>query len=79
MAGGADCIHVPERRFDVHDVCALIQKRIQRGRKFAIVVVAEGAKPEEKHGPIAHGTALMNSVMNVSAASANGSANRLRK
>src|SRR5215831_7003484 len=51
MAGGADCILVPERRFDVRDVCALIQKRIQRGRKFAIVVVAEGAKPEETHGP----------------------------
>ena len=58
MAGGADCILVPERRFDVHDVCALIQKRIQRGRKFAIVVVAEGAKPEETHGPITHGTRL---------------------
>ncbi len=58
MAGGADCILVPERRFDVHDVCALIQKRIQRGRKFAIVVVAEGAKPEETHGPITHGARL---------------------
>src|SRR5215831_15289331 len=58
MAGGADCILVPERRFDVHEVCALIQKRIQRGRKFAIVVVAEGAKPEEQHGPITHGARL---------------------
>jgi 6-phosphofructokinase 1 len=58
MAGGADCILVPERRFDIHDVCALIQKRIQRGRKFAIVVVAEGAKPEETHGAITHGTRL---------------------
>ena len=58
MAGGADCILVPERRFDVHDVCALIQKRINRGRKFAIVVVSEGAKPEETHGVITHGSRL---------------------
>ena len=58
MAGGADCILVPERRFDIRNVCALIQKRIQRGRKFAIVVVAEGAKPEETHGPLTHGTLL---------------------
>lgn len=58
MAGGADCILVPERRFDIRNVCALIQKRIQRGRKFAIVVVAEGAKPEETHGPLTHGTRL---------------------
>jgi len=58
MAGGADCILVPEIKFDVHDVCALIQKRIQRGRKFAIVVVAEGAKPRETQGPITRGTRL---------------------
>src|SRR3954471_20591050 len=58
MAGGADCILVPERRFDVHDVCAPLSKRINRGRKFAMVVVSEGAKPEETHGVITHGTRL---------------------
>jgi len=47
MAGGADCILVPERKFNLHDVCALIKKRIDRGREFAIVVVAEGATPAE--------------------------------
>jgi len=49
MAGGADCILVPERKFNISDVCALIRKRIDRGREFAIVVVAEGATPDETH------------------------------
>jgi phosphofructokinase-like protein len=57
MAGGADSILVPERPFNIHDVCGLIQKRLQRGRRFAIVVVAEGAKPDGTHGaPITRGT-----------------------
>jgi len=49
MAGGADCILVPERKFNVDEVCALIKKRIDRGKEFAIVVVAEGAAPDETH------------------------------
>src|SRR5205809_3527655 len=49
MAGCADCILVPERKFNVAEVCALIRKRIDRGREFAIVVVAEGAAPDETH------------------------------
>jgi 6-phosphofructokinase 1 len=47
MAGGADCILVPEWPIVVDDVCALVRKRFDRGREFAIVVVAEGAKPAE--------------------------------
>src|SRR5437867_748278 len=47
MAGGADCILVPERKFDLQDVCALIKKRIDRGREFSIIVVAEGAAPAQ--------------------------------
>jgi len=49
MAGGADCILVPERKFNLDEVCSLIKKRIDRGREFAIVVVAEGATPDETH------------------------------
>jgi 6-phosphofructokinase 1 len=49
MAGGADCILVPERKFNIDEVCALIKKRIDRGKEFAIVVVAEGAMPDETH------------------------------
>ncbi|HEV3002350.1 MAG TPA: 6-phosphofructokinase [Solirubrobacteraceae bacterium] len=45
MAGGADVILVPERRFDVEEVCARVRRRHESGRTFSIVVVAEGALP----------------------------------
>ena len=45
LAGGADVILIPERPFDIEEVCRLIQRRHDRGRYFAIVVVAEGATP----------------------------------
>jgi phosphofructokinase-like protein len=47
LAGGADVILIPERPFDIDEVCRLIQRRHARGRYFAIVVVAEGATPVE--------------------------------
>ena len=55
MAGGADCILVPERKFNMDEVCALIRKRIDRGREFAIVVGAEGAAPDETHQLVTKG------------------------
>jgi 6-phosphofructokinase 1 len=47
LAGGADVILIPERPFDVSEVCRHIQRRHSRGRFFSIVVVAEGATPVE--------------------------------
>jgi ATP-dependent phosphofructokinase / diphosphate-dependent phosphofructokinase len=47
LAGGADVILIPERPFDIDEVCRLIQRRHSRGRYFSIVVVAEGALPKE--------------------------------
>jgi 6-phosphofructokinase 1 len=47
IAGGADVILIPERPFDIAEVCRLIQRRHGRGRLFSIVVVAEGAMPKE--------------------------------
>ncbi|MGH2914348.1 MAG: 6-phosphofructokinase [Solirubrobacteraceae bacterium] len=47
LAGGADAILIPELPFDIDEVCALINRRHERGRYFAIVVVAEGATPRE--------------------------------
>jgi phosphofructokinase-like protein len=46
IAGGADVILVPEKPFDVDEVCDYIRQRHERGRNFSIVVVAEGAKPK---------------------------------
>jgi 6-phosphofructokinase 1 len=45
IAGGADAILVPERPFDIEEVCAHLGHRHERGRSFSIVVVAEGATP----------------------------------
>jgi len=45
MAGGADAILVPERPFDIEDVCEHLRRRHASGRKFSIVVVSEGAHP----------------------------------
>ena len=45
MAGGADAILVPERPFDIDDVCEHLRRRHATGRTFSIVVVAEGAVP----------------------------------
>ncbi|MDJ0463685.1 6-phosphofructokinase [Streptomyces sp. H27-C3] len=45
MAAGAHAIVVPERPFDIDELTALVGKRFSAGKRFAIVVVAEGAKP----------------------------------
>ncbi len=45
LAGGADCILIPEKPFDVDEVCRIIAKRYARGKTFSIIVVAEGSKP----------------------------------
>jgi ATP-dependent phosphofructokinase / diphosphate-dependent phosphofructokinase len=47
LAGGADVILIPERPFDIDEVCRLIRRRHSRGRYFSIVVAAEGATPKE--------------------------------
>jgi phosphofructokinase-like protein len=47
MAGGGDVILVPERPFDIDEVCAHLRRRHERGRTFSIVVVSEGAVPRE--------------------------------
>jgi ATP-dependent phosphofructokinase / diphosphate-dependent phosphofructokinase len=44
MAGGANVILIPEKRFDIEKVCAYVEHRFQT-RYAPIVVVAEGALP----------------------------------
>lgn len=50
IAGGADAILVPERPFDIEEVCARLRRRHARGVTFSIVVVSEGATPREGTG-----------------------------
>ncbi|NYI04320.1 ATP-dependent 6-phosphofructokinase [Allostreptomyces psammosilenae] len=47
MASGAHAILLPERPFRMAELCERIQARFDRGKKFALVVVAEGAAPVE--------------------------------
>jgi 6-phosphofructokinase 1 len=46
LAGGANIILIPERPFDIDQVCAYVEKRFAR-HYAPIVVVAEGATPKE--------------------------------
>jgi len=46
LAGGADVILIPEKPFDINEVCEYIRHRQKRGRNFSLIVVAEGAKPK---------------------------------
>jgi 6-phosphofructokinase 1 len=45
VAGTADIVLIPEIPYDIRKVAAKIREREERGRHFAVVVVAEGAKP----------------------------------
>jgi ATP-dependent phosphofructokinase / diphosphate-dependent phosphofructokinase len=57
IAGGADVILVPEVPIDIDEVCRLIRHRWEHGKKFSIVVAAEGAKMPESD-QVSHGTAV---------------------
>jgi 6-phosphofructokinase 1 len=46
IAGGADVILIPEIPYDIEKVCAAIVERGRRGRRFSVIVAAEGAFPK---------------------------------
>src|SRR5436190_808992 len=47
VAGGADVILIPEIPFNYESVCAKIQLRESLGKKFTIIIVAEGAREKD--------------------------------
>ena len=47
IAGGADAALIPEIPYDINKVADAIKENRARGKNFAIVVVAEGAKPKD--------------------------------
>ena len=55
VAGGADVILIPEIPFSYKSVCSKIQERENLGKKFSVLVVAEGAR-EKDGGFITSGT-----------------------
>jgi len=50
LAGGADVILIPEIPFTIEAVCEKLRERAATGKKFSLVVVAEGVKLPE-YGP----------------------------
>ncbi|MFY9800567.1 MAG: ATP-dependent 6-phosphofructokinase, partial [Methanoregula sp.] len=47
MAGGADVILIPEIRFTMDEICSDLKSRYTSGKKYSIVVVAEGIRHED--------------------------------
>ncbi len=48
VAGGADAILIPEIPYDMDNVVKTIERRMEQGSRFTIVVVAEGAISKEE-------------------------------
>ncbi len=46
VAGGSDVILIPEIPYDIERVCDKLHERHRYGKRFSIIVVAEGAKPK---------------------------------
>src|ERR1700729_272460 len=58
IAGGADVILAPELPIDIDDVVRLLKARWESGKRFALVVVAEGAKLPHVEGQVTVGDKL---------------------
>jgi 6-phosphofructokinase 1 len=46
VASGADIVLIPEIEFDVDKICEYCLKRSNRGKRFTIIAVSEGARPK---------------------------------
>jgi len=58
IASGAHVVLIPEKPYDIVEVCKKITKRAKAGKKFSLVVVAEGAKPKGTGERATKGAAL---------------------
>ncbi len=47
IAGGGDVALIPEIPYDINKAAEKIRKRVEKGKRFSIVVVAEGAAPKD--------------------------------
>lgn len=47
VAGGADIILIPELPYERDKICACVLARSRRGKRFSIIVAAEGAKAKD--------------------------------
>ena len=54
IAGGADVALIPEIPYDINKAAEAINKRIQIGKSFSVVVVSEGAFPKGGDVSVVH-------------------------
>jgi 6-phosphofructokinase 1 len=47
VAAGGDIILIPEIPYDINIIAEKVKERNKKGKRFSIVVVAEGAKPKD--------------------------------
>ena len=52
IAGGAEYVLVPELKFDLDQICEEIKKSYEEGKRYSIIVVAEGAGSAVEMGKI---------------------------
>jgi phosphofructokinase-like protein len=50
LAGGGDILLIPEIPYEEEEIFKRVWDRGKQGKRFSIVVVAEGVKPREKYG-----------------------------
>ncbi len=48
LAGGAHIILIPEKPFSVEEVCQVIKRRVEQGKGYTIIALAEGIKLKEE-------------------------------
>ena len=58
IAGGAHMIITPEVEVKVQDVCAMVKRRYESGKNWAIIAVAEGANIPDIMKDVAHSSQL---------------------
>lgn len=50
IAGGAHITLIPEKPFDINEVCKVIKRREKNGEEYTIIAVSEGAVPKSGTG-----------------------------
>jgi 6-phosphofructokinase 1 len=72
IAGGADCILIPEKPVNISKVAEMIKQRRAKGKTFSIIVVAEGVEFGESDGNVVQdartdefGHALLGGIGNI--------------
>jgi len=58
LAAGADLILIPEEPFCIKDVVDFVKRKIDKGQKSIVIVVAEGALIKDYEGPITKDTSV---------------------